>query len=259
VVLALLLAAVADPGPCRASLHVLEAGAGKVLVAVRLDPDPGWHTYWRNAGDTGSPTTVRWSLPEGWSAGPVQWPTPERIDSDGTVSYGYEGPVDLVVELKTPDGEVTGATLRARVDWLVCKDVCISGSADLSAVAKANGDGKRHGAMPVAIEGLMAEATTDGKWVTVRATAPWEWPPAAKDAVFFPEEPNVLDHSGPQTIEVRGRLLTARLPVSPYAIGPVETLRAVLALPEGAAWPGGEPALLIDLPVTASELMSHQR
>ena len=58
-------------------------------VALRQQIAPGWHTYWRNPGESGLPTTIDWSLPPGFTAGPIQWPTPERFVVDPVVGYGY--------------------------------------------------------------------------------------------------------------------------------------------------------------------------
>ena len=75
-------------GPVSVSLvseyEALVAGRTQT-VAVRLHPDDGWHTYWRNPGDTGLPTRVDWQLPDGVTAGAIQWPVPERIDFDGLI------------------------------------------------------------------------------------------------------------------------------------------------------------------------------
>ena len=47
--------------------------------ATRLSMDRGWHTYWRNPGDSGLPTTLAWNLPQGLSAGPIEWPAPRAL------------------------------------------------------------------------------------------------------------------------------------------------------------------------------------
>ena len=49
-----------------------------IWVGLRLQMDEGWHSYWRNPGDSGLPTMIDWSLPDGLAAGPIQWPAPER-------------------------------------------------------------------------------------------------------------------------------------------------------------------------------------
>ena len=42
-----------------------------LTVALRLDQQPTWHTYWFSAG-TGYPTKLQWELPRGWTAGVIQ-------------------------------------------------------------------------------------------------------------------------------------------------------------------------------------------
>ncbi len=62
---------------------VLEADAARpgetVLAGVHLRMDKGWHTYWRNSGGSGMPTTIDWKLPKGVTAGAIQWPTPQKL------------------------------------------------------------------------------------------------------------------------------------------------------------------------------------
>ncbi len=103
-------------------------------VALRIRHDPHWHTYWENPGDAGLATTLDWELPEGFSAGPIQWPAPIIFKLTGLTNYGYEGEVFLLVEITPPESLSTGAniTLRAGTTFLMCDDVCIPGKASLS-------------------------------------------------------------------------------------------------------------------------------
>jgi thiol:disulfide interchange protein/DsbC/DsbD-like thiol-disulfide interchange protein len=106
-------------------------------VGLRLKHDPHWHTYWLVPGDSGLPTRIEWKLPPGWSAGELQWPVPMRLPVGPLMNFGYEGEVLLMTELLPPAGLKVGelAFLEARADWLICKDVCIPGGADLKLVA----------------------------------------------------------------------------------------------------------------------------
>ena len=52
-----------------------------VLVALDLRMADQWHTYWKNPGDPALPTRIQWVLPEGWKAGAIQWPYPQRSPS----------------------------------------------------------------------------------------------------------------------------------------------------------------------------------
>ncbi|MBU4460885.1 MAG: hypothetical protein KJ579_09985 [Verrucomicrobia bacterium] len=102
-------------------------------VGVHLRMARNWYTYWLNPGDAGLATSVRWTLPEGFRAGPVEWPAPRRFVGDGLASYGYVGEVVLPVKIVPPPVWPAGrpAVLRARVDWLACKDECVPGRAGL--------------------------------------------------------------------------------------------------------------------------------
>src|SRR5579883_1304184 len=100
---------------------------GSVTVALEEDIRPGWHTYWINPGDAGAPTEIKWDLPKGWSVDPIQWPTPKRLPVGPLMDYGYEGKLWLLQTLHIPADAKPGDTvpLKAAVDWLVCKDICV--------------------------------------------------------------------------------------------------------------------------------------
>ena len=102
-------------------------------IALRVKPEDGWHTYWRNPGDSGLPTKLEWSLPPAWSAGGIQWPYPSTEALGELVNYGYGRETLHLVTLRVPEVQSgPTATVRAKAKWLVCKDICIPGEADLS-------------------------------------------------------------------------------------------------------------------------------
>jgi thiol:disulfide interchange protein/DsbC/DsbD-like thiol-disulfide interchange protein len=103
----------------------------RVGALFRLDP--GWHLYWRNPGEAGLPTRVRWQV-DGGEVGPLAWPAPEvfRDEEAGLTSFGYEGAVLLsseLVRLAPPSGP---RAVRVETDFLVCKDQCIPGKVSLT-------------------------------------------------------------------------------------------------------------------------------
>jgi thiol:disulfide interchange protein DsbD len=101
-------------------------------VGLRFDLIPHWHVYWRNPGDSGEAPRVDWSLPQGWQAGDIRWPIPERIPVGHLVNYGYEDSVTLLVELIPSSADSDTADIGAAVDWLVCREECIPESAVLT-------------------------------------------------------------------------------------------------------------------------------
>jgi thiol:disulfide interchange protein DsbD len=105
-----------------------------VLAGVHLTMPLGWHTYWLNGGDAGAPTTIDWKLPPGITAGNIQWPVPEKYDTEGLFSYVYHDEVYLLVPLQiaanTPPGNYN---LKAKVAWLECENTCLPGEKEVTA------------------------------------------------------------------------------------------------------------------------------
>lgn len=95
-----------------------------INMGLKIEMDKGWHTYWKNPGDSGGPIEITWDLPDGFSASDIQWPTPERIPYPPLMTYGYEDFVIFPFVLSIPENyEDDSFTLN--VDLLVCADVCI--------------------------------------------------------------------------------------------------------------------------------------
>lgn len=114
-------AASAPPG------HVVWAG-------VHLHMEGNWHTYWRNAGESGAPTTIRWELPPGITAGEIHWPSPEKHVFGGITTYVYHREVVLLVPLTLAASISPGPVeIRAQVAWLECEDVCLPGEQKVAA------------------------------------------------------------------------------------------------------------------------------
>ena len=108
-------------------------------VAVRLVMDKGWHTYADPPGDSGLATEILWDLPPGFAAGPIQWPKPKKHTVSDITDFIYEGKADLKVRI-TPPKQIAAndITLKARVKWLECSDVCLPGSAQVALTLKKN-------------------------------------------------------------------------------------------------------------------------
>jgi thiol:disulfide interchange protein/DsbC/DsbD-like thiol-disulfide interchange protein len=102
-------------------------------VALDLDIRDGWHTYWRNPGDSGEATKLAWQLPPGFAAGDIVWTTPHRFEIAPLVNYGYAKQAVHLVQITAPKDLRAGTpiSLAAKASWLVCSDVCIPESADL--------------------------------------------------------------------------------------------------------------------------------
>jgi thiol:disulfide interchange protein len=107
---------------------------GDAAVGLHFTLDRGWHVYWLNAGDSGEPPSIHWTLPAGITAGAMQFPAPRRLPLGPLMDFGYEDEVLFPITLSAASTVQVPSTaqLTARVNWLVCREVCIPGKADLA-------------------------------------------------------------------------------------------------------------------------------
>lgn len=106
------------------------APGAQVWLGLQLQHQPQWHTYWKNPGDSGLPTTLAWTLPPGVTAGDIAWPTPHKIAIGNLANLGFEGTVLLPVPLTIapdfrPSGLAQDLEVRVSASWLVCRQECI--------------------------------------------------------------------------------------------------------------------------------------
>ena len=191
-------------------------------LGLALEHQPHWHTYWKNPGDSGLPTTLAWTLPAGFKAGEIDWPTPSRLPIGPLMNHGYDGRLLLPVKVEVPAG-YAGDTLsvKLRADWLVCKDVCIPEGGDFALDIPARSAFAAHGAdfeaafaaRPRTLAETKASATIghDGLALEV-AGLPAAW--AGKAIEFFPEAPGVLDNALPRQAAWDGARWRVRVPLS---------------------------------------------
>lgn len=136
------LAVVGDggPGPAKAqhlTAELVSAGTtialgGDLQAGLVLRLDSGWHVYWINAGDSGEPPHIAWTLPKGITTGPMQFPVPSRLPLGPLMDFGYQNIATFPVKLTAAKTAKAGpAHLDAKVNWLVCREVCIPGKAHL--------------------------------------------------------------------------------------------------------------------------------
>ncbi len=136
--------------------------------------EEGWHTYWRNPGASGMATEIKWELPPGVTAGEIQWPPPEKYGEDDLTTYVYHDEVVLLVPLTLSTNLKPGTLeLKAKVDWLECKESCIPGDANVSAKLTV-GDAMNHSPEAKLIEVWRNRLPQAGE--ALRARARWETP-----------------------------------------------------------------------------------
>jgi thiol:disulfide interchange protein DsbD len=233
--------------PCRAEVVAkstsLRPGV-EATLGVRLVLDEGWHVYWKNPGESGQPPSVEWTLPKGFEAAPMKWPAPRRIEAFGLVSYGYEGDVLFPVTLKVPaDAKAGEVVLAARVQWLVCKEVCLDGDvrveirlpvkdeAPAADPARAAQFAAAAALLPAALPADAATIRSAKDGVTLTVDAAELGGADVKSVDFFPAEQLVLDDTVRPALEsAKESRISVRLAPAPRRESPVERLRGVLTV-----------------------------
>jgi thiol:disulfide interchange protein len=208
--------------------------------------EQGWHVYWKNAGDAGEPPHIKWTLPQGITAGPLQFPVPMRLPVGPLMDFGYENEVLFPFTLNAaPDVNTGPATLHAHVDWLVCREVCIPGKADLEisrTVADAAGAAIDPDASLFARLGdklpkplppgdkLGFVPTANGFKLTV------ETGQREMQAAYFPADQDVLDNPAPQNVTPTAKGFTLELKKDPNTTSPPAQLRGLIELSGGRSY-----------------------
>ena len=221
-------------------------------LALTFQIKPTWHTYWRTPGDSGQPVDLKWTLPPGVTAGPLQYPAPERLPYADLMNFGFSNQVTMLTELTVaPDAATGPVTLQADGFWLVCAEVCIPQDGQLTlpitiGTAPASGMSTPGAAVVAAARDALPKkapfavnVTRSGKRLTLNAEVG-----AGKkfaEVSFFPDGEGVIANAAPQTHTVDGTTLRVNVATG-AAAPPPANLTGLLVLNDGTSRTGYEVA-----------------
>lgn len=222
-------------------------------LGLHFQLEKGWHIYWVNPGDSGEPPRVTWQLPEGFTPGPMEWPTPRRLSHSSIADFGYEDAVMLMAPMHPPTHLAVRepARLGAEVKVLICREICIPGKAQLTLT------------LPVKSGPPLQDPQTSALFAAARKSlprpAPAIWKFSANEtkdsfdltavlgrqitqAIFFPLAESQIQNAAPQKLVPLAAGFRLTLRKSDELLKPIERLKGVLVLAAGQAY-------LIDVPV----------
>ncbi len=250
----------ADVAHLRVQILVPAAGlsrGGAAPAGLYFKLEPGWHVYWKNAGDSGEPPHMKWTLPVGVTASELKFPAPKRLPLGPLMDFGYEDEVVFPFSITVAKSAAAGsADLSAKVDWLVCREVCIPGKAELD-VTRTVGDG---GPRTVAQDQMQLIQRFEA---LVPKPAPGAFKPVFQpedggfrlavttghpetSAVFFPAVQSVVNNPSPQIVTPTAKGLVLEVQKDADLAAAPDQLRGVLELSDGRAFdvtarPGSVP------------------
>ena len=225
-------------------------------VGLLFQLEPGWHVYWQNAGDSGQPPTIQWSLPPGFRVGAIAWPTPTRLGKGSVIDYGYESQVLLIAPINAPASRkldpADALEIGADVKYLICREICVPARAHATLSLPLSGDTAKRAArwrslfaqtesqIPKRLPSdwkVVARSNAGNFVLSVRAAVP------AAQASFFPLDQNVVENSAPQSFVPAKTGFQLTLKKSDLLAKPIAALRGVLVLGSGRAYEIAAPVI----------------
>ncbi|MGO8828206.1 MAG: protein-disulfide reductase DsbD family protein [Steroidobacteraceae bacterium] len=221
------------------------AAGQSIWVALEFNIRDGWHTYWRNPGDSGQATKLKWTLPAGVTAGDIVWTTPHRFEIPPLVNYGYARHAMHLVQITAAPDLKAGAALalQAKASWLVCADVCIPESADLQLQLPVK---RSAGAIDLSVAPLFAAARSELPSAQLAATSARildgrlvltlgkDWGATLsqiQSLAFYPYDDGSIEYGAPQTLTRTGDSVELAMKVG-YRPPQAGTIRGVLLATE---------------------------
>ena len=191
-------AEIVDTGHARISLikdHSDFVPGTSINIGLKVSMDKGWHTYWRNPGDSGGPIEIDWDLPKGFSVSDIKWPLPEKIEYPPLMTYGYEDFVIYPMVLSIP-ADYSDDYFEMAADILICADVCIPESGKISSnLLDIESDSLIYEWLEsIPSKSLPITTSLNDNNLEIRFTFEKE----IKEIYFFPDENNSIDYSSKQ-------------------------------------------------------------
>ena len=225
------------------------ADDGLQVAAIDITLAPGWHTYWRDPGDSGIPPDFDWSGSRNLASVRYQWPSPRIFELGAERTFGYEDRLVLTVIL-TP--QLQGAPMDAALDLFfgVCAQICIPAQAHVTAqltgardpqgaalIARAD-EMRIRSAAEAGVTGMTCKLEPDGDGYRLTTEVGFAHPPGANQTAIV-EAGNPDLWAGPSTSETSGRRVVSRTPLDAQGAGPVpmldrSALRVTLIGPDNA-------------------------
>ncbi len=239
---------------------------GRTTLALRLKLAPGWHTYWLNPGDSGLPTTLAWTLPEGVAAGPIQWPAPKALPAGPLLNYGYEDEVLHLVDRAgraraccRRAGDPQGPRRLARLQGDLhprrrgSRADAARGEHGFARRALERPDCGHAGRASAPVAGLARRCAGRGHAHQADDDAGRRNGKAAGTLRFFPFEADRIEPSAPQQVGSDGATREIVLPVSSAFAGRYERVAGVLTASDGLGSGASEvKAAVIDVPLSGT-------
>lgn len=233
-------------------------------MGVLLSPEPGWHVYWKNPGDSGLPPKFSWKHSGLLTLEAPLWPAPSKIEVGSLVNYGHDETLISFPAKVSPTAKDGQLEVTVKATWLVCKDECLPGSATMTLPLSVSGSespepsthvdtfAKYISLSPSPLE-RVALAIEEREDHVILSVLPLDQQKLPREALFFPEDQGIISNSAPQLSKLEGGSLQLTLTRDSNRTAPVERIRGVLFSAQGWSASGLPKAVSIDTESHASD------
>ena len=91
-------------------------------LGVEMQTDAGWHTYYKDPGEAGIPTTFKWDGSRDFEVKEIVYPEPRDFDEYNIKTKGYEGEIffPIVAELGAKPH------VELKIEGAICNEICMA-------------------------------------------------------------------------------------------------------------------------------------
>jgi thiol:disulfide interchange protein/DsbC/DsbD-like thiol-disulfide interchange protein len=234
-------------------------------VGIYFDIEDEWHIYWRNPGDTGLGPELKWDLPPGFSVEQIMWPYPKKIIVSDLVSFAYEKEVLLMAQVIPPSDLKPGkiVSIGVNADWLICREECIPGDAELNLVLSVVPNGftpepkwvdkfiRTRERLPIDRSAWELSAYREGNTIILQADKPDNTTDLPDQVQFFPYDEQIYDYSVESKFKSDMDGFSLSLPLESLRVTEPDRVKGILLSDLGWRGVDSEKALEIDIPITS--------
>lgn len=239
---------------------------GSVTLAITQKHVSGWHTYWKNPGDSGETTSIEWlSLPEGFSQSEILYPAPEKMATGPLMNFGFGGDVTLLTTLTAPKNlKASSSHFVARLIWLACSDICVPEMKEIAFDLRTVGaESEALAAAPDLFKAARTAIPEEKAWQgsleeteqSLHLTFMIDEEDkallaGAADFFFVPEDWGVMQNAAPQDVKFENNKIIMTLQRDSRPLSDLQTLQGILTFTNAK---GEHQGVSLSLPITASK------
>lgn len=101
-------------------------------MLVKFEIAPDWHIFSQNPGEIGMPTSIKWTLPQGFAVLDGNWSQDKEFENSGIIQRGYADLAYFQTAIIPNQMSVKNVKIDLEIKWLACNVNCYPESKTIS-------------------------------------------------------------------------------------------------------------------------------